>query len=58
MGTARGIRSDSSWHVVDLQLTMIKKRSRPQARIREISPEAEEASNSEAGETGGEEKLE
>jgi len=36
---------------------MIKKRSRPQSRIREISPGAEEASHSEAGETGGEEKL-
>jgi hypothetical protein len=37
---------------------MIKKRSRPQPRVREISPEAEEALNSETGETGGEEKLE
>ena len=38
--------------------TMIKKRSRPQPRIREISPEVEEASNSDAGETGAEERLE
>jgi len=36
---------------------MIKKRSRPQPRVREVSPEAEEAPNNEAGETGGEEKL-
>jgi len=36
---------------------MIKKRTRPQPRVREISPEVEEASNGEAGE-GGEEKLE
>lgn len=38
--------------------SMIKKRSRPQPRVREVSPEAEEASNNEAGETGEEEKLE
>ena len=37
---------------------MIKKRSRPQPRVREVSPEAEEASNGEAGATSGEEKLE
>lgn len=45
-------------HAVDLEFTMIKKRSRPQPRVREISPEAEEASNNEVGEAGGEEKLE
>ena len=37
---------------------MIKKRTRPQPRVRETSPEAEEASNKSAGEKGGEEKLE
>ena len=36
---------------------MIKKRTRPQPRVREISPEAEEASNNLAGEKD-EEKLE
>lgn len=37
---------------------MIKKRARPQPRVREISPEAEETSNNSAREKNGEEKLE
>ena len=37
---------------------MIKKRSRPQPRVREVSPEIEETSNNEVGRSGGEEKLE
>ena len=37
---------------------MIKKRSRPQPRVREISPEVEETSNDEAGEKDREEKPE
>jgi hypothetical protein len=48
-------------HAIDLDLSkssMIKKRTRPQPRVREISPEAEEASNNSAGEKGEEEKLE
>lgn len=52
------MNSDS--HATDLDLSksfMIKKRTRPQPRVREISPEAEEASNNSAGEKG-EEKLE
>ena len=36
---------------------MIKKRSRPQPRVREISPEVE-APNNESGGDGGEEQLE
>jgi len=36
---------------------MIKKRSRPQPRVREISPEVE-ASNNESGGNGGEKELE
>jgi len=37
---------------------MIKKRSRPQPRVRETPAEVEEASTSEAGERDGEEKIE
>jgi len=51
---------DSNSHAVDLDLSklpMIKKRTRPQPRVREVSPEAEGASNNSAGEKG-EEKLE
>ena len=37
---------------------MIKKRARPQPRVREISPEVEGASKNSAGEEGDGEKLE
>jgi len=53
------MNSDS--HAIDLDLTkstMIKKRTRPQPRVREVSPEAEEASDNSAGEKGEEGKLE
>jgi len=53
------MNSDS--HAIDLDLiksTMIKKRTRPQPRVREVSPEAEEASDNSAGEKGEEERLE
>ena len=53
--------SNSDSHVIDLNLSkssMIKKRTRPQPRVREISPEAEEAPNNSAGEKVEEEKLE
>jgi len=53
------MNSDS--HAIDLDLiksTMIKKRTRPQPRVREVSPDAEEASDNSAGEKGEEERLE
>ena len=58
-GKTLALSSDS--HVIGLhpgKSAMIKKRSRPQPRVREISPEVEEASNNETGEKSGEEKLE
>ena len=56
--TSRGGHRILPTLLTGLELAMIKKRSRPQTRVREISPEVEEAHNTEVGEAGGEERLE